>query len=254
MLRSPAALRHSSVSPVYIVASYLFIPWSNPGSGQISPVLELGWTLNYEMYFYTLFACSLLLPLRAGVLILSFWFIGSVITGSVTVLTPALRYLSSPLILEFAGGAAIAFLYIKGVTLPRRVRIVIGCVALTWLPAFFALEPDSQRAIGCGIPATMLVAIVTLGQTRENRAGRRLKDLLAGLGNCSYSLYLCHMFVIRGVTAVLGRFVSGPVSVALYTLICTGTIVTVAWASYRYLEVPSKRALEPRTQQKAVDA
>jgi exopolysaccharide production protein ExoZ len=42
-----------------IAATFLFIPYARP-DGYIQPVYGLGWTLNYEMFFYLLFA--LLLP------------------------------------------------------------------------------------------------------------------------------------------------------------------------------------------------
>lgn len=47
----------------HLMASLLFIPWEN-SIGDIKPVLNVGWTLNFEMYFYCLFAITLLLGKR----------------------------------------------------------------------------------------------------------------------------------------------------------------------------------------------
>ncbi len=44
-----------------VVSSYFFIPSERP-DGRIAPVLSLGWTLNYEMFFYAIFAAGLLFP------------------------------------------------------------------------------------------------------------------------------------------------------------------------------------------------
>jgi peptidoglycan/LPS O-acetylase OafA/YrhL len=210
-------------------------------------VLELGWTLNYEMYFYALFALSLLLPLRAGLLMLSVWFVGSVMAGSVTALLPVLRYMTSPMVLEFIAGVAIALLFIQGVIVGTRGRLVLGCLALIWFVAFYAIEPDSRRIIGCGIPAVLLVATMTLAHEQKSRGRTRLKGLLVDLGDCGYSLYLCHMFVIRGATTLLGAFVRGPLSLVFYSLICISATVALARISYRCLEIPLKQALEPCT-------
>ncbi len=47
------------------VGSYLFVPVLRDG-GELRPVLGQGWTLEYEMFFYALFAISMLLPRRVG--------------------------------------------------------------------------------------------------------------------------------------------------------------------------------------------
>jgi peptidoglycan/LPS O-acetylase OafA/YrhL len=41
-----------------VIASYLFFPYDTIGGGDgyAYPILDLGWTLNYEMMFYALFA------------------------------------------------------------------------------------------------------------------------------------------------------------------------------------------------------
>jgi len=62
----------------HAITSFLFIPWEN-NSGFLKPVLQVGWTLNFEMYFYlivtlllffgkTFFLQSLSIILLGGVL------------------------------------------------------------------------------------------------------------------------------------------------------------------------------------------
>ena len=53
-------------------------------TGLIQPLLFLGWTLNYEMFFYLLFALSLFLPnMPMRVAALSAGLVGLVATGLV---------------------------------------------------------------------------------------------------------------------------------------------------------------------------
>jgi len=52
------------ISIPHVVASYLFVPWENP-YGRFYPILILGWTLNFEMFFYAMFAIALRYPRRA---------------------------------------------------------------------------------------------------------------------------------------------------------------------------------------------
>jgi len=49
----------------WIVGSYLFLPIAPP-DWNATPVVGVGWTLNYEMFFYAVFAGALLLPRRLG--------------------------------------------------------------------------------------------------------------------------------------------------------------------------------------------
>src|SRR5579871_1253566 len=58
-----AMVRHSTFNFAHLVASLFFWPMRNPGdAGTISPILKLGWTLNYEMFFYLIFASVIHLP------------------------------------------------------------------------------------------------------------------------------------------------------------------------------------------------
>src|SRR5262249_27030727 len=59
-----------STRPDYrqLLCSLLFIPYETPEAGTL-PTLILGWSLNYEMYFYVVFAIALaVVPRRASLL------------------------------------------------------------------------------------------------------------------------------------------------------------------------------------------
>ncbi len=57
----PAALEHPSTNLVFIVKSYAFVPAIHPVEGGISPIYSLGWTLNFEMFFYLIFGIALII-------------------------------------------------------------------------------------------------------------------------------------------------------------------------------------------------
>ncbi len=61
-LLTPASFFIVKLEPAHILKSYLFIPATHPNLGLVAPVYTLGWTLNYEMFFYLLFG---LVPVRA---------------------------------------------------------------------------------------------------------------------------------------------------------------------------------------------
>jgi exopolysaccharide production protein ExoZ len=55
------SLAAANMSWVQLWTSLLFIPYPAP-NGDITPILVVGWTLNYEMFFYLLFALAVFLP------------------------------------------------------------------------------------------------------------------------------------------------------------------------------------------------
>ncbi|MFV0281733.1 MAG: acyltransferase family protein, partial [Rhodoblastus sp.] len=65
-LRGAAAGKQLAPSLSEILASFAFLPWPRGLDGAPRPVHSLGWTLEYEMFFYCVFACFVWLPrLRA---------------------------------------------------------------------------------------------------------------------------------------------------------------------------------------------
>jgi exopolysaccharide production protein ExoZ len=58
LLLVPSVLRVTHIAPWAIIGSYLFVPSFNH-DGDIAPILFVGWTLNFEMFFYLLLAIAL---------------------------------------------------------------------------------------------------------------------------------------------------------------------------------------------------
>jgi peptidoglycan/LPS O-acetylase OafA/YrhL len=91
-----------------MAGSLFFIPMINPNSGLPQPVVEPGWTLNYEMFFYRLFAVSLTAPEKWR-----FWLTASTlaILASLSIFSfdaAFARFYTNPILLEFLFGMAIA--------------------------------------------------------------------------------------------------------------------------------------------------
>ncbi len=68
-LVAPSLFRSVTLTAVSLIQSLLFIPHFSPShAGMIWPVLVPGWTLNYEMFFYVVFAASLAFSHRLAIL------------------------------------------------------------------------------------------------------------------------------------------------------------------------------------------
>jgi len=91
---------HARFSLLDTVMSYLFLPTRN-SDGNLFPLLGVGWTLNFEMLFYLLFAVALFL--RVSV----FKFVGTVLfflaAGALFRQDnwPAVSFYLSPIVLDF---------------------------------------------------------------------------------------------------------------------------------------------------------
>ncbi len=188
-------------------ASLFFVPWGSSAN----PVLSIGWTLNFEMYFYVIFAILLLFPARMFFPLLALWLTSLVVLGNVfwtdNVLLSVAR---SSLVMNFLIGSAIGALYLRGSQLTRRMAGLLLMAGIVSLLVDFAgrwhmvghlmnQSPHLAKVIKWGIPAGLVIA----GAVHLERAGAfPISSFLVKLGDSSYSLYLTHIFTINGLLVV----------------------------------------------------
>ena len=63
-LVAPVLLQSTKANPAELLKSLAFIPYPR-SDGQMHPLVFVGWTLNYEMMFYALFAVGMLFARKA---------------------------------------------------------------------------------------------------------------------------------------------------------------------------------------------
>jgi exopolysaccharide production protein ExoZ len=186
----------------WVAASYLFVPWVS-NSGVAAPVLGLGWTLNYEMFFYLCFAVLLLLPRRLFLPILTAQFVLSVAIGlALQPQHPFPRMLTSPLLLEFLAGCFLGALMRDGRKIPTHVAILLICCAISVLVLYpfllrGAFMPPLLRVVVWGAPAACLLAAASLSPIARDAAW---PGWLVFVGDASYSIYLTHLFTLPAVS------------------------------------------------------
>jgi exopolysaccharide production protein ExoZ len=188
----------------HVLASYLFLPWISPSNGHVWPLLVPGWTLNFEMAFYLLFAA--LLPLGRQVrqvAALTLLFAGLVTLRPLLDPASALAtFYTDPILLEFAGGCWLGILWKRPGDWPRWLgwgSALVALAAVGWV-AFHA--PQLPRAIGFGIPAALLLASILALERRAAIGEWRLPLLL---GDASYSIYIWHTLAISVTVRLAGR-------------------------------------------------
>ncbi len=189
-----------------IAASLGFFPFARPEDGQPRPLVPLGWTLNYEMFFYAVFA--LFVRFRRDVAVTAVASALALAVGVGVILRPtatALAYWSDPLILEFVLGMLVALVWQRGFRLPRALVLPVVAVGLGLL----ALDLDGMsggnplavdangfgRLLGCGLPMMLIFGAIVLAEPAFS-THTRVPAFLAFLGDASYALYLFHPLAI----------------------------------------------------------
>jgi peptidoglycan/LPS O-acetylase OafA/YrhL len=255
MLVAPKLLQTTSFGLTHVLASYAFLPAISPATGWVNPVVNPGWTLNYEMFFYLVFGVALTLQPAAR-----FAAVTAVLGGLVCLrLLPlpehfAIDFYTSGLLLEFIFGMALARAYLAGRLLPSRLAawtcLIIGAVVLA---AMLPLVPDWPRVIIFGLPS---LAIVTGALSLELHGGVRHHAFTHLLGDASYSIYLTHFMVLSAVGQAWRRLGLGdvPGGFWLFGIVGTGVSVVIGLLTYRWVEQPIVRWFGARRRRAAPPA
>jgi peptidoglycan/LPS O-acetylase OafA/YrhL len=241
-------------SPLEVLASYAFIPFDTFGqnNGFAFPFFNLGWTLNYEFFFYGVFALFISLSRTRTVLATTGMLIVLVVLGLILKpSSPTLRFWTQPIMLEFVAGMWLAVLRRRDMALPPVLGWILGGLAVVWLildPGRLAADGgitpnDFRRLLNWGLPAVAVIAVMTLG--RATPAGAKpLLRIGEPLGDASYALYLTHPFVMIVCAKLFEktmaiRIVGAPGFAVLVAIIA----IAVSLAVHRWLEKPATRLL-----------
>lgn len=253
---------HKPIGGADVAASYLFWPRDVFGDGVPRPIYTLGWTLNYEMFFYALFATAIALPRRACVATVTGLLVAGVAIGRLVALPPGpLAFWTQPIVLEFALGMWLGLAWradVRIAAVPRALLAALGVAALAWDTMGSARQAvdwmtpnDLARLAGWGVPAAAVVAAAVLGHRGEPRAAPsrwgRCLDFPPALGDASYALYLVHPFVV-GIALRLWSLsgLARPLGYWPFVGAALAASVFAAFVIHRRIELPLARGLALR--------
>ena len=188
-------LESAAFTPEHALLSFLFIPHIAPHGG-IHPILALGWTLMYEMFFYLSFALALCLRRQMGLLLLAAGFL--LVHGlgvHASLLPEALRlFWGDTVLFEFLIGIGFYFLQQDGkLAFDRLVGVLLFC-AVASAAVGLAGQWSSNRVFHFGLPALAVFALFYY-LLPIVRAPFWLALVL--VGEASYTLYLSHPFLLE---------------------------------------------------------
>lgn len=203
------------------------------------PMLEVGWTLVYEMMFYILFAVILVLPARFRPFGLLAWaaliLAGNQLGGQTAGAIPF--HLFSSLSLEFLAGAATALIYLRFQgSRPLAYGLVgVGLIGMgIWFFIGGPFQDEWSRVIRLTAPACALI----LGAAWLDRHGATAPRIAVTLGDWSYSLYLTHLLslVLLAKLWTMAGLADVPAPILIIALIAFSLLV--AGLTYHLIEKP----------------
>ena len=248
LLVAPSLFRSTVLTPVSVFQSLLFIPHFSPSHpGKIWPILVPGWTLNYEMFFYCIFALSLGFTHRLAVLasILVMLVAAGYVLGPFA--HPAAQTYTNPLLLEFVTGAAIGHFWIGG-----KLGIPLAGSIIAILTGAALLTPHDAPPLGIYTPLAG-AGLLVYGSLNGHLLRWR-NDLLLTLGDASYSIYLTHVFTLGLCRFVWTKFHPGAsnlVTALSFMLLALIVSAIVGWLSYLWIETPLLNRLRSMQRKRA---
>ncbi|WP_296232625.1 acyltransferase family protein [uncultured Pseudomonas sp.] len=206
----------------HLLLSLFFIPAENPGGFGLYPTLNVGWTLNYEMFFYLLYALTFIFTerLRLVFIVLSLAMFGLLATQ------PWMsEFYRNSIVYEFVFGMGLGVIYTRG-WIRQGFWLPLLVIAASLLTIYHF--DNSMRLLHWGVPSALIVAACIAMEPcfRGNR-------LLSHMGDCSYSVYLLHVIVLSLGWYLQARLGLAP---ALVIAACIPVIALAAWGSYELIE------------------
>ncbi len=253
----PALMRSTTADTTHLLYSLFFIPHFSGAADGMFPTLILGWSLNFEMYFYVVFAVSLALHGRYAPLAVSA-FIGSVVllNAALPFENPILQFYGRPITLEFVFGVLVfyicraagehkaAFARLSSLKWHLIITLAASVIALC---AFEISPVRYPRYIVAGVPAFFIVLSSVL---LERIYGIFTKNSLVQLlGESSYIVYLIHPYIVYAFLRVvvkgvpLGMPATVALIVGLLALTCAASIGIHVWFERPVMSLLRQRLL-----------
>ena len=236
LLVSPNVFQTSAFDFRHVVSSYLFLPYEHPVTHTLEPVVIPGWTLNYEMFFYVLFALWLNTNGKIRLIGILMMFI-AIAASRFVADSDILKFYTSSLILEFGFGVAIAYLVSKKIYLPRYFIFAAPLLFLATVCVPDYTTVRETRFILWGLPAAFLVfSAVSYEQTTPLKPRWQLELI----GDASYSIYLVHGVALAAIGQCWRRFApyDSVTGLASFCIFATASSLMLGVGLYWFYERP----------------
>jgi len=222
-----------AVSGSFFIQSMLLIPTP-------APLIEVSWTLSYEVFFYLIFAATLVFRSRVASALVSTFVIAALILvanslpgGEIT------EFLSNPIMLEFCFGLLLALAWANGVRPMTALWSVPGFLVIAAAQLFVAPTganglPPLARTVAWGLPSVAVLAgFLSVAPLRN--PWTRFAMLV---GDASYAIYLTHPFVMVVYAKLIKSTALGGYPQLLIVPIVVGVSTALGIGVHIFIESP----------------
>lgn len=226
----PSMVLHAVFDIERIFYSFLLLPQVNP-DGRYEPLLGVGWTLIYEMFFYVVFTLALFLKINpikfVSTLFIFFTIFGIFYKGDLT----AIIVYTNPIILYFVLGM---FLFYLNNMLSQFYKY---CVLMLFTVLFFILI-----CFDVYLKSVLAFLIFWLFLIIEPYIHGKVPKVLLFLGEVSYVLYLFHPLFLPIIPEFISKY--SPSLADICVLISIPIALIVASIIHMMIEKPSMRLIK----------
>lgn len=229
---------NSSGGDTKILESYLLLPVDG------KYLIQNGWTLSYEFYFYIIFSVSLSVKNKLGfvfpfVILLLLGLLGGVNEFDLY----QFRFMTNPILIEFVFGMLIYRLMSNNRFNNLKVSFLMLLAVLSIFICINFYQFDCSRVLKYGLPcAAFFCVMLTLENFFYLNRERLLSSIFQKIGDSSFSLYLFHPFslVLTSILSVKMKF-NGTGFV--FVLVSILSALFTGWCCYVLLEKKLSRYL-----------
>jgi peptidoglycan/LPS O-acetylase OafA/YrhL len=235
-------LLNSTTSNIYnYLKSIFFIPYFKE-NGTLHPMLAVGWTLNYEVLFYTSIWASLVINrgyfMQLTCLIIIALFSLSIAYNHNSVVA---AFFGNTLLFEFIMGFLVYIIYsmIKDDIYYAHILFSLSISVLAFMIYYENTGYYMERLLAFGVPSFFFVLFFISSETLFMAANKNTINLFTRIGDASYATYLSHYYVVESIRKILYLKYNliNPYSIIGIIFIIT-TALIVGHFIYIYIDKP----------------
>lgn len=235
-----------------ILKTFVFLPLFDKDRFA-PPVLFVGWTLSFEIFFYLVVALWMKINPKKYLVLTTLFFLCCMLFNTVVPSANVLlTFAGNPILLEFLLGMLAGVIYMKAKTIRPVYLWALMIAGIAWLlttiftgyqnisemPFIINSKLSLLRVVLWGIPAALLVtAVVLLEKNRKLTAGKPW----VAVGDASYSIYLVHAPFL--LFTYMGWERSGIISTVPPDLLIIITLVLCILAGYTFYRLVERPLL-----------